>query len=658
MEDRKMIKSEENNRLLNVLCLEDALNDAIIMKEILADAGYLVNMDITENEDEYLSLLSKKKYDVILSDYTIPGFNVHLALKQALEFQPDVPFICVSGTINADKAIEFLKEGIVDYVLKDRLTRLPYAVRQALESVARLKENRQAREELIKSESEFRLLAESMPQFVWITSADGLPTFFNQQWVDYTGLTHEESYGHGWNKPFHPDDQKHAWDAWQDATLNCTAYSLECRLRRYDGEYFWWLIRGVPVQDEHGKVLKWFGTCTDIHKLKLAEEELIKAKEHAEESDRLKTSFLANMSHEIRTPMNGILGFAELLKEPGLSGEEQQKYISIIEKSGARMLNIINDIISISKVESGLMEVSTSETNLNTLIEFILSFFKPEADQKGIEFFCKKLVSVNDTTVITDSEKVYAILSNLVKNALKFTKEGTIEIGYTKKEKEFEFFVKDTGVGILQEQKEFIFERFRQGSESLNRNYEGAGLGLTISKAYVEMLGGKIWVESDQGKGSIFYFTIPFASDEADQMIDKHSEPVKDEAPFKDLKILIVEDDENSEIFITMVVGSLGKNILNARNGLEAIDICRNNPDLDLILMDIKMPVMDGYEATRQIRLFNKEVIIISQTAFALTDDREKSLAAGCNDYLSKPLRKSVLIETIKKHFKNNSVSV
>ena len=673
--------------------------------------------------------------------------------------------------------------------LKDRLSRLPFAVWSALEGIDQKKKNRLSQEALRKSESEFRLLAESMPQIVWITRADGWTIYLNQQWVEYTGLTLEESYGHGWNKPFHPDDQQRAWNAWQYATLNGTSYSQECRLQRKDGEYFWWLIRGVPVIDEQGTVLKWFGTCTDIHKMKLADEalqqshgvlyklaeqvpgviyqyrlypdgtscfpysspgmneiyeytseevredatpvfgrihpedlqhvsdlifesartlehfhcefrvvlpiqglrwrnsdatperldddstlwhgiiyditdrkkvehELIKAKEKAEESDRLKSAFLANMSHEIRTPMNGILGFAELLKEPDLTGEEQQKYINIIEKGGERMLNIINDIISISKVESGQMEVSNSETNLNTLIEFIFSFFKPEADQKGIELFYKPLLPANHATINTDSEKVYAILTNLVKNALKFTPKGSIEIGYSKNETEFELFVKDTGTGILQEQKDLIFERFRQGSESLNRNYEGSGLGLAISKAYVEMMGGEIWVESDNGLGSTFYFTIPFESEEVDKTINSCKESQAKDLTLKDLKILIVEDDENSEMFITKVVGSMGKLVLIARNGLEAIDICMNNPDLDLILMDIKMPLMDGYEATRQIRTFNKDVVIISQTAFALTYDREKSMATGCNDYIAKPLNKSKLIELIKKHFQNNQVSV
>jgi len=253
-------------------------------------------------------------------------------------------------------------------------------------------------------------------------------------------------------------------------------------------------------------------------------EELIAAKGKAEESDRLKSAFLANMSHEIRTPMNGILGFTELLKEPELSGENQKYYIDIIEKSGLRLLNIINNIIDISKIESGLMNISISETNIKEQMEYIYTFFKPEVERKGIHIFCNTSLSVKEAIIKTDREKIYAILTNLVKNAIKFTNTGYIEIGYNLVGRQhaasLQFFVKDTGVGIPPEQIEMVFERFRQANETLNKRYEGAGLGLAISKAYVEMLGGKIWVESELGKGSTIYFTIPYSA-ESEEKTDR-----------------------------------------------------------------------------------------------------------------------------------------
>ena len=392
---------------------------------------------------------------------------------------------------------------------------------------------------------------------------------------------------------------------------------------------------------------------------KQADEELIIAKEHAVESDHLKSAFLANMSHEIRTPMNGILGFAGLLKEPGLTGEEQNRYISIIEKSGVRMLNIINDIVSISKIESGQMEISISETNIKDQIEFVYVFFKPEAERKEIQICLKECVPPIKTIIRTDREKLYAILTNLVKNAIKFTREGSIEIGYEQKGKFLEFFVKDSGEGIHQEHMEIIFERFRQGSESLTRNYEGAGLGLSISKSYVEMLGGKIWVESELGKGSAFYFTIPYSPRVKEKRVFNSILPGDggENYQFKKLKILIAEDDETSAMLLSMTIKIFGKEILSVRTGVEAVEACRNNPDLDLILMDIKMPVMDGYTATRQIRQFNKEVVIIAQTAFGLSGDRRKALEAGCNDYIPKPFNKAALMVILHELFQKKSGS-
>ncbi|MBE0652115.1 MAG: PAS domain S-box protein [Bacteroidales bacterium] len=401
----------------------------------------------------------------------------------------------------------------------------------------------------------------------------------------------------------------------------------------------------------------------DITVRKKEEQELIDAKNKAEESDRLKSAFLANMSHEIRTPMNGILGFTELLKEPKLSGEEQQKYINIIEKSGLRMLNIINDIISISKIESGQIEVSLLDTNINDQMEYIYHFFKKEAEQKNLELILKKRLPKEEAIIKTDKEKIYAVLINLVKNALKFTTSGSIEFGCAKKGEFLEFFVKDTGPGIEEKQREIIFERFRQGSESLNRDYEGAGLGLAISKGYIEMLGGKIWVypnlyldpdtKTSHEKGTIFYFNVPVKPLEGPKVIlDSELTENKTETRSKKLKVLIAEDDEVSGIYITRLAKDFANEIINVSNGEEAVETCKNNPDTDLILMDMKMPVADGYEASKRIREFNKDVIIIAQTAYGMVGDKEKSIEAGCNDYISKPVNRDNLNKILDKYFK------
>jgi len=417
------------------------------------------------------------------------------------------------------------------------------------------------------------------------------------------------------------------------------------------------LDRWKLVSNSHPIGNKFVTSFFDITDRKKIEIELLFAKEKAEESDKLKSAFLANMSHEIRTPMNGILGFAELLKTPNLTGAEQMEYIQIIKKSGDRMLNIINDIVDISKIEAGQVKIFITETKVNEQTEFLYSFFKPEVESKGVQFILRNGLPGNEAIINTDKEKVYAVLTNLIKNAIKFTGKGSIEIGYIKKVATLllEFYVKDTGFGIPKDRQLAIFDRFVQADIADTRAFQGAGLGLSISKAYVEMLGGNMWVESKEGKGSTFYFTIPYNPESEQNTSTQNTMTNEGSNQNRKLKILIVEDDETSEMLVSIAVKSLSNEILKAATGLGAIAACRANPDIDLILMDIKMPEMDGYEATRQIRQFNKDVCIIAQTAFGLVDEKEKAIASGCNDYVSKPLDIALLKEMIQKHFNPNT---
>jgi len=275
----------------------------------------------------------------------------------------------------------------------------------------------------------------------------------------------------------------------------------------------------------------------------------------------------------------------------------------------------------------------------------------PEAETKGIHLLYKASLPDNESVIRTDPDKLYAILTNLVKNAIKFTRTGYVEYGYEKKDGFLEFFVKDTGIGIRPEHKDFVFERFRQGSDSLTRNYEGTGLGLSISKAYTQMLGGKIWFESDFGKGSLFNFTLPYDSPVDTLPANETSFDLIQDHKIKPLFALLAEDDKPSELLISKLIGPYCQKLIKVATGPEAIAACRNNPGLDLILMDIKLPDIDGYEATRRIRLFNKSVIIIAQTAFGLMGEKEKAILAGCNDYVSKPINRNTFLGMLKKHF-------
>ncbi|MEI6678979.1 MAG: PAS domain-containing protein [Mariniphaga sp.] len=470
-----------------------------------------------------------------------------------------------------------------------------------------------------------------------------------------------------WRKRVDPDDAAKEDALVQMAIRGEKEYDSEFRVAWPDGSIHNIRSLGSVQRDMSGQAMRIIGTNWDITMQKNTEQELVKAKERAEESDRLKSAFLANMSHEIRTPMNGILGFSGLLKEADLTSAEQKEYIGLIEKSGARMLNIINDIIDISKIESGQMQVNIGESNINEQIEFIYSFFKPEAEAKGIKLSFKTGLLSKESIICTDREKVFVILTNLVKNAIKFTDIGSIELGYVLKtdladadpgqSTELEFFVKDTGIGIPKDKQEAVFERFIQADITNARAYQGAGLGLAISSAFVKMLRGRIWVESEERKGSIFYFTLPYNTPSETSMEEKGSAEVNVPAfntgiPNNTLKILIAEDDDISEMLISISVKEISKEILIVRTGVEAVESCRNNPDIDLILMDIQMPEMNGYEATREIRKFNTKVVIIAQTAFALTGERDLAMAAGCDDYIAKPFVPNKFKDLINSHFR------
>jgi signal transduction histidine kinase/CheY-like chemotaxis protein len=380
----------------------------------------------------------------------------------------------------------------------------------------------------------------------------------------------------------------------------------------------------------------------------------IHQKEKAELADKLKSAFLANMSHEIRTPMNGILGFSGLLKDENLTAGEKQNYIEIIEKSGNRLLNIINDILDISKIESGLTEIEIRNTDVNEQLEYMFTFFVPEIEAKGMHLVLKNKLQGCDSVIKTDKEKLLAILTNLIKNAVKYSDKGTIEYGCIKKDLFLEFYVKDSGIGISAEKQSAVFDRFVQADIDDKMAKQGSGLGLTITKAYVEMLGGKIWLQSAPEKGTTVYFTLPYNKEEhlvSLTVTGTKADDTEPELPM--LNILIVDDDETSACLITHILSKYSNKTEVVTDGLSAVETCKNDKSIDLILMDFQLPVMDGYEATRKIREFNKEIIIIGQTAFGFADDREKAINAGCNNYISKPMNRKLLIEMIFSYFKN-----
>jgi len=572
---------------------------------------------------------------------------------QGINYENNVQLLCKNKStifveLNA-KIIEINKEKMALGIMRD-----------ITEKIKIQQELIDAKEKAEDSEYRLKLATASGRLGIWDWNLIENSMDWNDRMFELYGITKDTFPKNvdAWINGLHPEDKHKAIDECNAALNGECEYNTCFRVLHPDGKVLHLKADGTIIRDEAGKPLRMIGLNKDISETKLSEEQLLKAKERAEESDRLKSAFLANMSHEIRTPMNGILGFSELMKEPGLSGEEQREYIKIIEKSGARMLNILSEIIDISKIESGQMEVSLQKTNINEILKDACIILIPDANSKRLELSFKSNLSDKETITDTDRDKLYSILTNLVKNAIKYTDKGSIVFGCEVKDEAYEFFVKDTGIGIPKNRQEAIFERFIQADIVDIQARQGAGLGLSIAKAFVEMLGGRIWVESEVGVGSTFYFTLPNKNASPKFDVDKSagSNPnlgITNSLSVPQLKILIVEDDETSEVFLSILTKGFSRELLQATDGLKAIEICRNNPDIDLILMDIKMPKMGGYEATRQIRQFNKDVIIIAQTAYGLFGDREKSLEAGCNDHISKPIKSEELKILIMKYFNN-----
>ncbi len=506
-----------------------------------------------------------------------------------------------------------------------------------------------------KSEENYRLIAENSSDIIWTMDLYGNYHYVSPSVFNMLGYTAEENMKQIITDNLEPESLKLAVELINYAItsinnkIKIEPHTIELLQKHKNGSTIWTEVVISPIYENDS--FKYFlGVTRNISNRKKIEEDLIAAKEKAEESDRLKSAFLANMSHEIRTPMNGILGFLELLKTMNLSNETRDNYFEIIEKSGQRLLDTINDIIEISKIESNQIPTIYSDFDINEVIQDQIHFFEPQAKNKGLKLLSTSKLSNTLSVINSDKNILNGILTNLLRNAIKFTERGTIEIGCKIVNEHLCFSIKDTGIGIPNEKRVAIFNRFTQVNHQNTRPYEGSGLGLSIVKGYIQMINGKIWVESELEKGSTFFFNIPYIATTVEQTkeatIEEHS--IQD-YNFSSIKILLAEDDTISSFLIKEIANYHKINITHVSNGLECLEILKTQNDFTLILMDLKMPFLGGLDTTRKIRETNKDIKIIALTAYALDGDEDKALEAGCNDFMTKPVDQYKLIETIAK---------
>ena len=619
---------------LYILSLEDSTADFELICEKVESAGYKLDITRVDTEADFTQLVRSNRYDIILADFNLPSFDAFKALTICNEYCPEIPFICVSGSIGEIMAIELLKQGAVDYVLKDRIERLPFAIKRALAQAKEIAENERIRKSLEQSEEKYRTIFENVQDVFYQTNIAGtileispsihfFSDYYREDLIgksvtvlyansrDRSGLlkkirrkgeisdfevqlktrtgqikyasinakliynpigepdhidgairditarklaeeaTREseaelnkaqeigkmgswifnvQNFQYKWSRNMlqmlgfslgkkdityeqfldkvHPEDL-YLFD-WALQQLRDTKQEVRFNFRyiRADGEIMWFQDNIMPVF-RNGTLIELHGVNLDITEQKRVEQELIKAKENAEASDRLKTSFLNNISHEIRTPLNGILGFGQILANENLTQAEKEEYLNILNVSGERLINTVTSFIDISMISSHNQEVKKESVNIESLVKSVTKSFRDLCASKDLELLILLPEAEYNQRIFTDEVLLSKILHHLIDNAVKFTSSGSIVIGCVKLNNEFLFSVKDTGVGISEEHQKNIFKNFAQEEISNSRGYEGCGLGLSIASGLIELLEGSIWMESEKGKGSTFYFTIP-----------------------------------------------------------------------------------------------------------------------------------------------------
>lgn len=769
----------DDKKQLKVLILEDnSLDMEVIKKVIQQNIKLQLEFKWVIYENDFIDALNSFHPDIILSDYSLPSFNGLDALKHAIKINPFVPFIIVTGAMSEEVAADSIKAGAWDYVVKNRIHRLPSVFMNALKLKDETEKSRKTEDELkhlkIKTDIQLKMLynaVENAPSSIVITGKDGLIEYVNPEFEKCTGYSMKEVIGKNpkiVKSGIHNESlYKDLWDTinnghqWRGELVN----------KKKNGEIFWEQVSISPIMDENDKIqnfiavkqditdrknseriireseiklktildetqagivildeaskeiidlnpaaIKLFGLqkeeiigrsnldfickapgcpncfekediknaeCTittssgtvipiiitiskvelnerkcliesfvDISEQKELQQNLKRALIKAEESDSLKSAFLATMSHELRTPLNTVIGFSELITE-GLEITDAIEMAKRINKNGNDLLKIIESIFELSMIQSKVTKLQIEKIDLYDIFASLKQIIKArliKENKMGLESFYKPDPDFRKAEINTDRKKLLQILGIFADNAVKFTEQGKIEYGFNLRDTNIDFFVSDTGIGIPNEKHQAIFDKFRQVDDSHTRKYSGIGMGLAICKELAPLLNGELRLESEVGMGSTFYFSLPYTESSDQEVKPKTRNTITIDLSGK--TILIAEDFEPNYIFLKRLLASTNANTIWVQNGIDAVRAVRKNAEIDLILMDILMPGLNGHQATRQIKALRPELIVIAQTAYAMIGDREQAFEHGCDDYITKPFRKHELLKIIAKHLK------
>ena len=499
-----------------------------------------------------------------------------------------------------------------------------------------------------------------------VQSANDGISFYDRDWnlkytnsAFYTMIGYDRDSYNSSNPPdlVHPEDHDYQLRR-EQSLVNNGFFETELRLRHKTGHYVNLSTRSVTVRSDSGEVLGALTISRDITRLKQVHEDLIKANIGAEASNRLKSNFLANISHEIRTPLNSVVGFSNLLLTNNLTNEVKEEYIEHINHNSEKLLQIIGDIIDLSRLESSQIEITYEEASLSAIVNEIIEEARQiiRRNEKPIILNVKNHFEDVGDLIFTDRIWLKRVLNHLMDNAVKFTLDGSVEFSYLLENQNIVFKIRDTGIGINKENLGRIFEEFRQEFDGHHRPFEGLGIGLTLAKEVIERMGGKIVVKSEKGVGSEFSFSIPYrpAGSTKTKVATVINESLMKPIDWSSRKCLLVDDNKDVLIYLNRILTDTGVSIITARSGFEAIEIIKETPDIDVVLLDMQMPEMNGIETTREIRKIRKNLPIIAQTAFIFEDDKDIILEAGCDACLIKPIRREHLLTVMSSFVKSN----